>query len=146
MKAPHWGVSDKDLFRLDPVDAAADRENKKLCHFMVTMTSHSPFNLIDIPEQELYPGTSDAGERYMNSMRYLDSALRDYIQALPKGTTVVIYGDHSAGLHGGTFLRLRGGKDYVPCFIYNVGEDLAATQPTATSPPPWTDGCRCSTS
>lgn len=95
-------------------------------HFVITITSHMPFDRVPADRRELFPAPRTTAERYLDSMRYVDRCLERYVAALPAGTTVVIYGDHEsnvAGYHEG-----RTHHNRVPWFIVETGGDLGARQ------------------
>ena len=94
VQAGKWGVSDGDVFDLSS-KRLLEAENPSI-HFIITLTTHSPFNYLpeDIPQLISAPVT--LGDRYINSMRYLDDCLCEYFEKLPDGTIMIIYGDHSS--------------------------------------------------
>jgi phosphoglycerol transferase MdoB-like AlkP superfamily enzyme len=132
-KPDELGIRDADVFKV-----SQDRlrlAGSKTCHFVITLTSHTPFYLVPPAEREIYPEESGVAEGYFNSMRYLDTRLRQYLEGLPDGTTVVIYGDHSSGIETDDYRSDRQGAfDFVPGYIYRKGVDLAAGQQTRDKP------------
>jgi hypothetical protein len=115
-----WGVRDAELFQL------SSREMKQAArpqfHFIITLDSHAPFNLIDDKEKQIFPNASSWRENYFNSARLLDSLLRDYVQSLPAGTLVILYGDHPAGVDYEDFHPAsEGNAQFVPCIIHVCG-------------------------
>jgi len=93
-----WGRADGDLFRYV---AGRIRHDERAVHFLITLSTHAPFDLV------LPPGPMDdvrMKERYLASMRYTDGVLGKFIRGLPRdGTTLVaMYGDHSSGVFDGT--------------------------------------------
>lgn len=124
-----FGIRDSDLL---PISSLLLRKSTdKVCHFVVTVSSHGPFNTVRDSEKEIFPNSKDMNENYFNSIRYVDNTLRSYIVSLPTNTTVVIYGDHtSPGSYEG-YTRDRSGQNHrVPCLIYNVGRDIGNLQRT----------------
>ena len=120
VKRNSWGVRDAELFQL------SSREIRQAAgpqfHFIITLDSHAPFNLIDDLEKQVFPNSSDWRENYFNSARLLDGLLRDYIGSLPRGTLVILYGDHTAGVDYGDFHPAReGGAEFVPCIVHVCG-------------------------
>jgi hypothetical protein len=95
-------------------------------HFVITITSHTPFDKVPREKRELFPEARTITERYLDSMRYVDRALERYVSALPTGTTVIIYGDHESSVKG--YLEDRTHEDRVPWFIFQKGRDLAQRQ------------------
>jgi len=89
-----WGRADGDLFRFA---VARIREERRGVHFLITLSTHAPFDLI-IPAGPLEHAPAKA--RYLASVRYADGALGRFLQGLPgEGTTLVaMYGDHPSGV------------------------------------------------
>jgi peptidoglycan/LPS O-acetylase OafA/YrhL len=106
------------------------------CHFIITLTSHTPYKCVVPREDYPYPRPANDAENYFNSIRYVDDCLRDYIKRLPKHTTVVIYGDHTTEVRAPDFSPDRGPdlEEYVPVFIYDADRDLAELQRTRDDP------------
>jgi phosphoglycerol transferase MdoB-like AlkP superfamily enzyme len=134
LPAGRWGVYDQEVLRFSAQqlrDAA-----KPTCHFVITLTTHTPYNQLPPGAHEIYPEPTTTAERYINNMRYLDNCLRDYITALGNGTTVVIYADHPTE----DFAQFKCDRDlgreleYVPCLIYDSDQDLAKLQKTRRNP------------
>jgi len=126
VKQSSWGVRDAELFKLSSQEIR--RATRPQFHFIITLDSHAPFNLIDDEEKQIFPHTSAWRENYFNSVRLLDGQLRDYIESLPPGTLVILYGDHPAGVDYEDFHpAFEGSAQFVPCIIHFCG---------ASSPPP----------
>lgn len=97
------GVSDYSF--LSQVSALLAGEKEPFYSFMVTLTSHSPF---DLPEDYWELTLTDCLEDsklggYFQSIRYTDRAIGHFLTKLEQSqlldnTVVVIYGDH-AGVH-----------------------------------------------
>ena len=103
--------------------------------FCITLDTHTPFLQLTPGEMEIFPDPQDPVERYLNSLRYLDHCLRDFMNQLPEGTTVVLYGDHTTSMHSKIFSSdIVDGKEYVGCLIYQKGRDLSAWQQTRGLP------------
>jgi hypothetical protein len=120
VKRSSWGVRDAELFQL------SSRELRQATgpqfHFLITLDSHAPFNLMDNEEKQIFPDSQVWRENYFNSARLLDGLLRDYIESLPSGTLVILYGDHPAGVDYGDFHPARkGSAEYVPCILHVCG-------------------------
>lgn len=98
--------------------------------FLITLTTHAPYDYLPDHARLMYP-RPDLTQRYYNNMHYLDAALRRYVEAVPEGTTVVIYGDHDSSVIYGDKPLDRRHPEFVPVFIYRKGENLADTQRTA---------------
>ncbi len=133
LPANWWGVADEDVLRFS---AQKLRESKEpTCHIVITLTTHTPYNLLPPSQWEIYKHPRNSFEHYINNMRYLDNCLRDYFVALGKGTTVLLYGDHSTEVSGADFTPSRdGAREYIPCFIYDTDQDLAKLQKTRGKP------------
>jgi phosphoglycerol transferase MdoB-like AlkP superfamily enzyme len=137
VKQSSWGVRDAELFQL------SSREIRQAArpqfHFIITLDSHAPFNLIDDQEKKVFPNAWAWRENYFNSARRLDELLRDYIQSLPPGTLVILYGDHPAGVdYEGFHPAQEGSAEFVPCLVHVCGDSSAPAAhawPPASLPP-----------
>ena len=130
-----WGVRDAECFRLS---SERMRQAGPEFHFIITLDSHGPFDLIDDDEKEIFPHSQVWQENYFNSMRVLDSDLRKYIESLPAGTLVILYGDHTSGVDYGDFHSARQGEaEFVPCIVHVCGRSLPplAESESASLPP-----------
>ncbi len=108
---------------------------KSTCHFIITLTSHWPYNAPCRKRIIPFPQPANEAQDFFNSMRYVDDCLRDYIKSLPPHTTVVIYGDHTTNVQDDRVPdRGPGGEEYVPVFIYDTDRDLAELQRTRNDP------------
>src|SRR6185503_12860716 len=89
-----WGKADGDLFRYA---AASIREQRRAVHFLITLSSHAPYDLVD---PAAHHQSAPVLTRYLESITYVDAALGDFLQQLPNdGTSLVaLYGDHTSGL------------------------------------------------
>ena len=98
--------------------------------FVITETSHAPYltGLFDSTDK-LIPSEASLQDKYLNLIHIVDGWLQSFYEGLPKGTLLVIYGDHTAGFRSGTFVSdMEGRSEFVPCFIHVVGEDIKAFQ------------------
>ena len=95
-------------------------------HFIITITSHAPFKKLPSQKRELYKHPTTIQERYLNNMRYVDQALKSYVEQLPDNTTVVIYGDHESNIRGYSASDTH--QDRVPWFIFQKGQTLSLSQ------------------
>jgi len=122
-----WGVRDREMMRV-----AADRllaHEGKIFQFIITLSSHSPFDFIDPEDEEIAPGAEHRRWRYFNSIRYADRALQDFYERVPEGTLLVIYGDHES-LTRSQPRDAEGKKiEYVPYFIHQKGKVLRSSNP-----------------
>ncbi|MEK6237643.1 MAG: LTA synthase family protein, partial [Planctomycetales bacterium] len=124
-------LKDRDVLRFASERIQATKG--KTFDFIITFTGHFPFSGLQPEERKLYPEPTQLGEKYLNCMHYVDECLKEFTTSLPSSTTVVIYGDHT--ISATTFQPDReGDEEFVPCLIYNVGEDLAALQKSRGSP------------
>ena len=120
-----WGVSDKDVFAVS--SRLFNHDQQRAFHFIITLTTHGPYNFLKPEERELFPSATSQREHYLNSMRYVDTQLGSYIESLPKGTVVILYGDHTSHVDYGQAAD-PGACECVPFMIIKVGEDLAPLQ------------------
>lgn len=89
-----WGRADGDLFRHA---AARIRREPRAVHFLITLSSHAPYDLVIPPGPMAHAAVET---RYLRSIGYVDSALGSFLRSLPTEgrTLVVIYGDHPSGV------------------------------------------------
>ncbi|GJM24511.1 MAG: hypothetical protein DHS20C16_09260 [Phycisphaerae bacterium] len=123
----HWGISDQDVF--DTSRELFLASSNRAMHFIITLTSHSPFHYLAPKDRELFPAPTSLREQYLNSMRYVDTQLRNYIQALPDDLVVVLYGDHASRVDYGQHAR-EAKNESVPFLIHKIGHNLARLQKT----------------
>lgn len=95
-------------------------------HFLITITSHGPFDRLSDSQEELFEEPVNVQQHYLNSMRYVDQALEDYVARLPEHTTIVIYGDHESNVQG--YCSHPTHRDRVPWLIFQKGCDLSRNQ------------------
>ena len=113
----YWGVRDQELlnYSIERFKEATKPE----FHFIITLDSHGPFNLISENEKTIFPGSLNWKANYFNSMASVDSNISDYVSALPAGTLLILYGDHSAGVSYQGFTPARDhANEYVPCIVH----------------------------
>ena len=106
------------------------------CHFVITLTTHTPYQQLTGGPDYPYPHPTTTSERFLNNMRYLDNCLRDYITSLGKGVTVLLYADHPTEQFEGYVADrdVHQNHEYVPVFIYDTDQDLAKLQKTRNDP------------
>jgi phosphoglycerol transferase MdoB-like AlkP superfamily enzyme len=124
LRQSSWGIRDAAVFEFSSqrLRRAAGPE----FHFIITLDSHGPFDLIDDEEKEVFPHSEVWQENYFNSMHVLDRDLRDYLESLPTGTLVILYGDHTSGVNYGDFRSAREGEaEYVHCLVHVCGSPEA---------------------
>ena len=127
------GVHDTDVLRLSSLGLRA--AERPICHFVITLTSHTPYQFLRPDEQQIVPGATALWPRFLNSMRFLDNCLRDYVTSLGDEVTVVIYGDHPTERRFTELPADRdGAKEFVPLLIYDARVDLSARQRTRDLP------------
>ncbi|HTM52905.1 MAG TPA: LTA synthase family protein [Pirellulales bacterium] len=128
-KSDRWGVKDADVLA---VSAQKMRTaHSPTCHFVITLTTHVPYNQLPASEFQIFPRPRTIVENYLNNMRYLDNCLREYVTALGSGTTIVIYADHPTEEGDSDFSPDRAnGREFIPCFIYDSDDDLSKLQKT----------------
>ena len=102
-------IPDADLFKFALQKA---KEKAPFVHFIITITMHGG----NPPLSARFPAAG-----YINDVAYYDDALAAYIQNLPQGCTVFIYGDHQS-YDGPKRTRT------VPFLIYQNDKDLSALQ------------------
>jgi len=128
-RAGRWGILDSDVLAVSAQELRT--ASTPTCHFIITMTTHVPYLQLPDNEHEIFPHPRTVVENYLNNMRYLDNCLRDYLVSLGSGTTVMIYADHPTEEGNGTFSADRsGGREFIPCFIYDSDQDLSKVQQT----------------
>jgi len=111
------GVSDS-LFFKESLHILNERKASPGFYFFITLSSHGPFDLV---ENRLFPGKS-LTEKYFNAINYVDRALKMFFSGLKGNYLVVIYGDHSAGIGDTEYDSLTEGKEFVPCFIFELSD------------------------
>ncbi|MDP7465541.1 MAG: LTA synthase family protein [Candidatus Marinimicrobia bacterium] len=90
--------------------------------FILTLTSHTPFDLIDERDYVSNFSAEDPVVRnYLNSMAYVDSALKEFITAMqrvdPK-VLIILFGDHCANIHETEYKSYNiKGLEPIPLFI-----------------------------
>jgi len=131
LRADKWGIKDHDVFDLS-LRLLKKNARQKSIHFIITLTSHGPWDYLDRQEMEIFKHPETIEENYLNSMRYLDRAVGNYITRLREHTTVVLYGDHESRVGYTQRNKGRDGKEWVPLMIYRVGEDISPIQRTRT--------------
>ena len=126
------GLRDKDVLAYSSLRLR--RSTTPTCHFIITLTSHSPYVFVEPSNLSLIPKPTDSAERYFNHINYVDSCLRDYVTSLGRNVTVVIYADHPTESGRGDFTPARTETaKYVPVFIFDTGRNLAELQRTRTT-------------
>jgi hypothetical protein len=125
-----WGIQDEEVLRLSAHELR--QATDPTCHFVITYTTHTPYTQLPRDGNELYPNPQNTAERYLNSMRYFDNCLRDYVTALGSGTTLFLYSDHPTEEFDG-YVSDRDtsrGMEFIPCLIYDSDQNLSKLQKT----------------
>ncbi|MFC1481309.1 LTA synthase family protein [Candidatus Neomarinimicrobiota bacterium] len=93
----------KDGPFFEQVNAVLDTLARPYFAFLITLSSHSPFNLLAYEDYPLnFDGPSRLSTSYFASMRYVDEALERFINAIiarDPETIFLIYGDHSSNIN-----------------------------------------------
>jgi hypothetical protein len=134
LKANRWGIDDADVLRLSAQELRTAAV--PTCHFVITLTTHTPYTLLSSSQMEIFPNPVDTHEHYLNNMRYLDNCLRDYITALGNDVTVMIYADHPTELFPGFTCdrQIEPYREFIPCLIYDPQTELNKLQKTRHDP------------
>jgi hypothetical protein len=128
LHASQAGVRDADLLNCA---LAALRSESRAYLFCITLDTHIPYLQLNPEEMEVFPRPQNPVENYLNSLRYLDNCLRNFIGQLPTGTTVLLYGDHTTSMHSNLFESdVADGLECVICLLYQAGKDLSEVQQT----------------
>ncbi|HKD38634.1 MAG TPA: LTA synthase family protein, partial [Pirellulales bacterium] len=124
-----WGIEDRQV--LEYSSQLLREASGPTCHFVITMSTHTPYRLLRSVESEVVPHPKTMADDYFNNMRYLDSRFRDYIGSLG-AATVVIYSDHPADaeLSPEFVPDCESQRGHVPCWIFDTEADLGALQRT----------------
>lgn len=132
-KTDLFGIKDTDVLLLSSL--LLRKANGRVCHTIITLTTHTPYTFLAASDEQIYPNPRSATQRYMNNMRFLDNALREYVASLPGAATVMIYADHPTEVGSRDFKPARKGPiEYIPCFIHDTRENLADLQKTRHDP------------
>lgn len=129
-----WGaVPDRELLLLSArLLNGADTPQSQL---VITYTSHTPFVMLPDDADRPFANPDDAVHlRYFNSIHYVDDAIGEYLDALPDGTTVVIYADHEGAAGYDARHRAHGEPELIPVMVWRKGEDLSTRQRSAAMP------------
>jgi len=89
-----WGKADGDLFRYAAESIGKDRGG---VHFLITLSSHAPYDLVDPPAHE---EGATVLKRYRESIAYVDAALGTFLKQISNDdrTLIALYSDHTSGL------------------------------------------------
>lgn len=130
-----WTLPDGDVLQFAAQDWDPSRRNFQM---IITATSHLPFRFPTPGLERIFFGEdAPAIESYFDSMRYVDHSIGNYLDALPDGTTVVVYGDHGARIENPALdytWTEYDGTMVVPFFVWQKGVNLSARQQTRELP------------
>ena len=101
-------ISDKSLFDY----AAKHITEGPFIHFIITMTMHLPEYTDKIVKKELF--ASSKKSKFFTLAHNTDTALKHYIQSLPDGAIVFLWGDHRS------YSNDNSGS--IPFIVYKKGE------------------------
>jgi hypothetical protein len=129
-----WATPDLDMLAWSG-DRIRDSEDKQFS-ILITATSHIPFLFTPADKREFFPSSDDPTSAYLDSIHYVDEGVGALIERLPKGTVVIVYGDHTAGVSSkamGYEHKKFEGIGLVPFIIHQVGEDISGLQKSNAS-------------
>jgi lipoteichoic acid synthase len=120
-----WGAPDGEVFKF--VQDKLKVQKTPFCHYIITMSSHEPFNLIQSYfSTHAYDDVHDELlKRFLTAMTYVDGELGkfvDFVQKNAPNTFIIIYGDHTPAIQKSvyrkaSFLNDYGLFEFVPCYI-----------------------------
>lgn len=90
--------------------------------YILTLTSHTPFDLIDEKDYvSEYPAEDPVVKNYLNSMAYVDSALEKFITTIHQidpNSLIILFGDHCANINEPEYASYSiKGLEPIPFFI-----------------------------
>ena len=123
-----WGaVPDHEVLMLSA--RLLNQADSPQSHLVITYTSHTPFVMLPDDASRPFTNPGDAvALRYFNSIRYVDQAVGAYLDALPDGTTVVIYADHESAAGYDARPPVIGEPELIPVIVWRKGDDLSSRQ------------------
>lgn len=129
-----WGaVPDREVLRLSA--RLLNEAQTPQSQLVITYTSHTPFVMLPDEADRPFANPDDrVALRYLNSIHYVDLAIGEYLDALPVGTTVVIYADHEGAAGYDARQRVSGDPELIPVLVWRKGEDLSGRQRSAALP------------
>lgn len=87
-----WGVSDGKMLQLAALQTP---RNQKTFTFIITTNMHPPYPA-EADERYPYLNATTIRENYMNAAFELDLGFKNFYEALPNDSFVILYGDHNA--------------------------------------------------
>ncbi|MCB9734814.1 MAG: sulfatase-like hydrolase/transferase [Deltaproteobacteria bacterium] len=103
---------------------------------VITATCHIPFHHVPEQANTFFPGSHALAENYLDVSHYVDEGIGRFVDALPDGTLVVLYGDHTSKVEYpevGYAQLEHDGIGLVPFLVWQKGADLAKTQRAPSS-------------
>lgn len=131
LPAEGWAVHDRELLAYSARTIAAG--TGKQFAIVITASTHLPFHSFDPKQAVFFPGSRVPEDNYLDAFHEVDRAIGRFIEALPAGTTVAMYGDHTSKVEQpdvGYRQLTGGGIGCVPFLVHVVGQDLSAQQRT----------------
>jgi phosphoglycerol transferase MdoB-like AlkP superfamily enzyme len=130
-----WTVDDGAMF--DWATEWLNSSDEPSFMMVITATSHLPFNF-ETPgmEPSFYPGTTSPQLAYFDAVHYVDAEIGEFVDNLPAGTTLILYGDHFSRMEEpelGYEHTMIDGFGLVPVMVHVVGEDVSNMQQTRDS-------------
>jgi len=132
LKARFWGGADHDMF--DFITTRLQTQVQPFFYYIITMSSHPPFEINDYYSNEQYADISDPLLRnYLNAMTYVDEALKKFliqVKANCDNTMVLILGDHAAhvlkkeSFPKSSLLIEENNFEFVPLFIITPDQQV----------------------
>ena len=131
LPAEGWAVHDRELLRYAAraVSAGSGRQFT----IVITASTHLPFHSFDPKKAIFFPGSRRPEDNYLDAFHEVDAEIGRFVAALPAGTTVVMYGDHTSKVEQPEvgYRQLNGGGiGCVPFMVHVVGQDLSGVQRT----------------
>ena len=115
------GISDR-LFFEESSAYMVDAPDSKNFHFLITLSSHGPFNLVD---HAVISGETRV-ERFLNSINYLDGEIEEFVSGIEGPSLLLIYGDHSSGVRDETYDSLENGLEFSAAYLCIVKHGVPA--------------------
>lgn len=136
-----WGAEDKDVF--DGALKVLENTKQPFYSHIITMSSHMPFtNVLNYENNAFFSGIKDEKVRnYFNSMRYVDSAIKSFVEEVKakyKNAYIFIMGDHLSGITADEYTQSGFVLDnrffeFVPLFIVTPDQRAYKEQKEAAS-------------
>ncbi len=131
LPAQGWAVHDRDLLAYSAKKIAA--ATGKEFAIIITASTHLPFHSFDPKTATFFPGSRRPEDNYLDAFHQVDVEIGRFIDALPAGTVVAMYGDHTSKVEQpevGYKQLTGGGIGCVPFMVHVVGQNLSGQQRT----------------